>query len=223
MKFFFGLIPAKKKSYRINKKNFLKYKGKTLYEIAIDNALLSNINQVFVSSDSKIILNYAKKKGASPILRKKKFCKKNTTANLVIKSFINQIKNYKKKNIFLVYLQPTSPLRKPKHINEAINIFLKDTSSTLVSCYENNNQFLKSIIFNSKFRKFIPLFKNFFNENDQNLPKIFMPNGAIYIFSLKNFLKYNGIPLSKIKVYEMKKKESIDINTKNDLKLLNKF
>ena len=50
--------------------------------------------------------------------------------------------------------------------------------------------------------------------------RVFYPNGAIYIFSIKDFLKIKKIPLNKIKIFEMKKKFSIDINYKKDLKYI---
>ena len=65
-----------------------------------------------------------------------------------------------------------------------------------------------------------PLINKFFNANDQIFTKVFYPNGAIYIFSIKNFLKIKKIPLNKIKIFEMKKKFSVDINYKKDLKYI---
>ena len=95
---------------------------------------------------------------------------------------------------------------------DAIKLSKKYPTHTIISAYETEKSVLKSIIKLQKNAK--PLISKFFNANDQILPRVFYPNGAIYIFSIKDFLKIKKIPLNKIKIFEMKKKFSIDINYK---------
>ena len=66
-----------------------------------------------------------------------------------------------------------------------------------------------------------PLVKeNFLTENRQKLKKTFYPNGAIYIFRLKDFLKNKKIPTTNIIPYIMNYKDSLDIDTMSDVKIL---
>ena len=67
-----------------------------------------------------------------------------------------------------------------------------------------------------------PIFKNFLFKNDQLLPNIYFQNGAIYIFTINSFMRNKKIPDSKIIPFFMKKKDSLDINYKQDFKKIKK-
>ena len=57
-----------------------------------------------------------------------------------------------------------------------------------------------------------------------NLPKTFYPNGAIYIFKLKDFIRRKRqIPISGSIPYIMSIKDSLDIDNIFDLKILKKI
>ena len=216
---YISLIPAKKNSSRLKDKNMIKIKNKFLFEYTLEASLSSKkIYETYVSSDNSKILNISSKKGAKPFNRPKKFSKNNSTANEVILNFISFINKKKHSFKYIVYLQPTSPLRNSRHISDAIKLSKKYPTHTIISAYETEKSVLKSIIKLQKNAK--PLINKFFNANDQILPRVFYPNGAIYIFSIKDFLKIKKIPLNKIKIFEMKKKFSIDINYKKDLKYI---
>ena len=51
----------------------------------------------------------------------------------------------------------------------------------------------------------------------------FIENGSIYIFNLMKFLKYRNRLFGKIGIYLMSKLNSIQIDEKEDLKLLKKL
>ena len=54
------------------------------------------------------------------------------------------------------------------------------------------------------------------NVNRQSLQKIYVANGAIYIFNKKNFLQTGKIPYKNLSPLIMDKIESLDINDKFD-------
>jgi len=55
----FAIIPVKKKSSRLKNKNFLKIKGKTLFDITLDYAKKSKIfDQIIISSDDKSLKKF---------------------------------------------------------------------------------------------------------------------------------------------------------------------
>ena len=108
---FIALIPARKGSKSIKNKNLYKISGKPLLYYTISAAKKSKIfDQIFVSSDSKKILDYSANQNVSTIIRPRKYSNDFSSANDVVKHFINQNDKLKKKDI-IVYLQPTSPLR----------------------------------------------------------------------------------------------------------------
>ena len=53
-------------------------------------------------------------------------------------------------------------------------------------------------------------------ENTQNLPDVFGPNGAIYIFRADDFLAAKGFPHDSVYAYEMDLVSSIDIDKIED-------
>ena len=221
-KLIISLIPSKKNSFRLKNKNSRKIKGLRLFEIAINQSLKSKyIDFTFISSNSYKILKIAYKLGAITIKRKEKFCKANSGANEVIQDFIyNLDKKIKDQNPHIVYLQPTSPFRTHKHIDEAIRKFKKNKYKTLISFCRSDSSFFKNVFLKKK--KIFPIFKKYFNSNYQNLPNCLKQNGAIYIFSLKKFLEKKHIPTDNIIPYIMDEKSSLDIDTIKDLKKIKK-
>ena len=101
----FILIPAKLSSSRLKRKNLRKINNKTLLEISIRFAHSLKIKKIFVSSESKKILNIARKLNCEIIRRPKKLSKPNTEMKLVINHFI---KSQKINNNDIMLLQPTS-------------------------------------------------------------------------------------------------------------------
>lgn len=214
-----GFIPAKKKSSDLKDKNLKKINNLSLFELAILNAKKSKfIEKIYLSSDSDFILDKGKKHKVDTIKRKKSLCTSNASANSVIFDFIkNNLLKDNKNNYIIVYLQPTSPFRNNHHIDNSIQYFLKTRLRTLLSVCENKN-FFKSFYKNKK------TLKSYFNphlvtKNRQNLQKIYAPNGAIYIFYAKDFMKYKKIDFFNAGYYLMNKIDSIDIDDKDDLEL----
>ena len=62
--------------------------------------------------------------------------------------------------------------------------------------------------------------KNVFNMERQEFPKLFRPNGAIYITTSKNFKKTgNLVDQKSCGYFKMKAEDSIDIDSEIDLKV----
>ena len=130
-----AVIPARGGSKSIKKKNLKLLKGKPLIYYSINHALISKkIDSVYVTSDSKEILDIAIKYGAAPILRPPEL------ADDIIHpepSVIHVILEFFKVNNFLpectIMLQPTSPIRELNDIDNSIQDILsgKYNSSTL--------------------------------------------------------------------------------------------
>ena len=213
---FFALIPAKLKSNSIYQKNLKKIRGKTLVDITIDEAKNSKcFDEIYVSSESYKLKKICEKKKILFFKRNKLFSSQKALSSSVILEFIK-----KKKldlNDTIIYLQPTSPFRKAKHIKDSIIKFKKNKKKTLISVKENNLNIFKSLIINSNSIK--TLFNDKFTTmNRQSFPKTYLPNGAIYIFSVKEFKKKMSIPHHKSLPFLMNEKDSLDIDNYSDLK-----
>ena len=211
-----ALIPAKYNSKSIKNKNLKKIGDRSLIEIAIDETKKSKqISKIYLNSESNIIAKIAKKKKINFFQRDKRLSKKDTGSNLVIKDFIKKLKL--KDNDILIYLQPTSPFRKIKHIDESIKKFLQKPELSLVSVKKNDQTIFKSVK-KIKNNVMIPIFNSkFLTMNRQDFQDTYISNGSIYIFKIKNFKINNSIPVKKFQPYLMNKQESLDIDNINDL------
>lgn len=198
-----GVILARKGSQRIINKNLQKIKNKNLIEIAADNAIKSKIfNLIVLYSDIKkknAIPNKKLIKNIVFLKREKKFSNSTISSEDTLLSMFDKFKYLKKyKNLML--LQPTSPLRTTIHIRKAYNIYKKKNLKTLVSVIKVKNKHSS---------------KNFFQRNN----KTFKTNGAIYITNVNFFLKKKYLFNKTTYLMQMTKKSSVDIDSKNDLKI----
>ena len=149
-------------------------------------------------------------------------CLKNTSANKVIKHAIKHVKKILLKEFVIIYLQPTSPFRNHKHIDEAFNKLKKKNIKSLVSVTRNLNTIYKSVKLKKGFIK--PVFKeNLITSNRQNFLSTFYPNGAIYIFYANKFIKKKEIPIKNSLAYEMPCSSSLDIDTLEDYETAKKL
>jgi CMP-N,N'-diacetyllegionaminic acid synthase len=217
-----ALIPVKNKSQRLKNKNFkLLNNKKTLLDITLQSALKSNfIDKIFISSNNLKLKKKITDKKIFFQFRSKKFCTNSSTADDVILNFINlNLNKFFKLDDYIIYLQVTSPKRTNTHIDNSFSLMKKKCADSLISITETDKYLWKSLVV--KENKIIPLFKQYIFKNDQNLPKIYNHNGAIYIFKVRNFLKDRSIPIKNAIGFYMNSNDSIDINTYEDFNLFN--
>ena len=119
----------------------------------------------------------------------------------------------------VVLLQPTSPFRSKKTLVEGLKKFYyKGEKESVISIAEvKKNPYSCVIIKNNYLR---PLMKNHgLNKQSQSLPKIFAPNGSIYITCPRNLKKYKSWFSSKTKfIKNLYEYENLDIDNLSDFK-----
>jgi N-acylneuraminate cytidylyltransferase len=192
--------------------------ARTLLEIAVAEAYAAGITSVFVTSDSRDILDSIQKQFLSTnlILRSPSAATDSATAREVVQDFLDQAPTVKESD-YIAYLQPTSPLRKSCHIKAAISWIDSGLSSKIVSVVSSPypNEKVVSIV-NEKI--VVPDGANP-SGNRQDFEPAFYPNGAIYIFLVEEFLQAGEIPVHGAMALEMDKFSSIDIDSIEDLEL----
>lgn len=126
-----GIIPARGGSKGIPNKNIKLLNGKPLIAYTIEAALASQLDRVIVSTDCNIIAKVAKKYGAEVAIRSAKLAQDDTPTLPVLQDLVSELEEVYDA---IMTLQPTSPLRKFCHINEAITLFQNDAKAdSLVS------------------------------------------------------------------------------------------
>ncbi|MGE3591195.1 MAG: NTP transferase domain-containing protein [Arcobacter sp.] len=214
---FLAVIPARGGSKRLPRKNVLDLCGKPLIVWSIEAGLKSNyIDKVVVSSDDEEILNISKEYGAETIKRPNEFASDTATTFDAIKHTIDNLEIYD----YVVLLQPTSPLRDDKHIDEAVKLLQTKNADAVVSVCEMDHSPLWS--------NTLPedgSLANFRHEKakgkrSQDLEKYYRVNGAIYICKTEKLLEEKGFFLKdNIFAYVMDRESSVDIDEDIDFKI----
>lgn len=214
-----AIIPARGGSKSIFRKNIRMVGGKPLIAWTILASLRSkHITKTIVSSEDDEILKISKRFGADILIRPGKYAKDSTPIPPVISDCLAQLDKQKEKFDVLILLQPTSPLRDFRDIDSAIELFLKEKATALISGYEPDKSPLKAFVINRKglLEGLVDRAAPFMNR--QQLPPAFYANGAIYIINVKNFLATKNLLTSKTIPFIMPLGKSIDIDSLEDIK-----
>lgn len=216
-KTFLAIIPARGGSKRLPRKNVLDLSGKPLIAYSIEAGLKSKyISKVVVSSDDKEILQVSQNFGADIIKRPDELASDTATTFDAIEHTIKSLEKYD----YIVLLQPTSPLRNEKHIDEAIELLELKKADAIISVCETDHSPLWCNILNEDLSMTNFLSKELLNKRSQDLPKYYRLNGAIYVCKTDKLLENKGFFLEdKVTAYIMDRKSSIDIDNEIDFKL----
>ncbi len=218
------VICARKNSKGLKNKNFKKLNGKPLIFHTISLAVKSKIfNKITVSSDSQKILNFAKRNGANVTLLRPKSLSRDDTPkiNAIKHAFKETEKTTNIKFDFITDLDVSSPLRNMQDLKNSFNLFKnkKKYGNLITICDSRKNPFYNMVkLKNNVVSK---IFKSNININSrQNAPRSYDMNASIYIWKRKSLLNDKRIVNDKTLAYKMPLTRSIDIDTKEDWKIV---
>ncbi|MFW9777506.1 MAG: cytidylyltransferase domain-containing protein [Candidatus Heimdallarchaeota archaeon] len=217
---FLGLIPARSGSKGIPNKNLKLLDNKPLIYYSIEAALASKyLKQVVVSTDSQEIAESARKAEADvPFIRPLQLAQDDTPMRDVLVHAIQELTLIGRNPDILVLLQPTSPFRTTRHIDDAIEQFLAANSTCLMSVRKaRENPYWMQVLKRGVLQPFLP--NEPFHATRQSAPPILYPNGAIYIWKTEYLLARSQpqFPPDMIS-YEMDFYSSVDIDESYDWK-----
>ena len=216
MKKTIAIILARGGSKGIPKKNLKNFCGLPLIAWSILQASnVKGINDIWVSSDDKKILNLAKKYGAKTIIRPKKLATSMANAD---DGYIHAI-TFIEKNFYIpdiiVALQATSPIRESKDLELGLKKFkIKNYDSLFSSClaedlllWKKLKKTLQSINYDFKKRPRRQEFKDYLIEN-----------GSFYIFTPNLIKKLKNRLGGKIGTYVMESWKLFELDEPSDYK-----
>lgn len=215
---FISIIPIRSGSKGLPNKNILSLKGIPLYKHTLFQSQRI-IPKTLISTDIETVFNEENRENTRVLRRPKKLCGDSVEMRDVL---LDIFKEHDLGEKIIVLLQATSPLRQDDDIKKAIKMYKTGQYSMIMSVTQTNSSILKcGFIIDSKF---INLRKSDYTfSNRQDLPKIYKPNGAIYIFSTRDFMKQNHFPYESIGAYFMPSERSIDIDKEEDLRLIERL
>lgn len=213
MKNIVALILCKGNSKGVKNKNLKFFLGKPLMYWTIKSLKESKlIDQIYISSESDKILNYAKKQKIACIKRPKSLSKPKSQSEEAI---LHAIKVIKSNFDYIVFPQVTSPLRPKKIFDNSLKFFFKNRYDSLFSA----NIPPKIFFWKKKKKKVIPTYNISKRPMRQDIKNFFLENGSFYIFKKKGFIKYKNRLFGKIGKYLIDKKYSYDIDEEVDFKI----
>ena len=223
MKYFF-LICARGGSKGIKNKNLKKINNIPLVGWSIKIAKkLKKIGKVAVNSDSKKILNYAKKSNVDFLIKRPLNLAKDSSKELdVWKHSINklkELKNLKTMPDTLISLPPTSPARSIIDIEKCIKKYETKKYDIVISItpsYRNPYFNMVEITKNDNVKICIKKKKYF---NRQEAPKTYDISTICYISNIKYIEQAKNIFDGKVGYVIVPKERSIDIDDITDLKI----
>ncbi|MCK5023379.1 MAG: hypothetical protein KAS04_04355, partial [Candidatus Aenigmarchaeota archaeon] len=208
-----AIIPARGGSKGIPLKNLRQVGLRSLISYTIEEALLAEkIDRVIVSTDSERIAEEGKKRGAEvPFLRPDELSDDKAPLAAVMRHFLDWAKEQKWKIKALVILEPTSPLRTSKEIDEAVELFRVKEVETVVSVEKDT-----SLWWEEEDGQAREMQKE--RVNRQFLKPKYKENGAIFVTNPEVVTSSTTIG-KKVALYEMSTEKSIDINSYWDMRL----
>jgi CMP-N,N'-diacetyllegionaminic acid synthase len=214
-----AIIPARGGSKGVPRKNIRELGGKPLIAWTIEEAKKSKyIDRLILSSDDEEIINVAKSFGCEvPFVRPTELALDETPGIDPILHAIHMLPGYD----IVVLLQATSPFRTEEDIDGCIRHCIDNDATATVSVteVEQNPYWMYTIDVAGKMAALIS--KDTFYARRQDLPPVYILNGAIYVARSEWLRKHKTFMTDETHGFVMPQDRSADIDTEIDLTMLN--
>lgn len=216
---FIGIIPARGGSKGIPRKNIHPLCGRPLIAYSIDAARQSHaIERLIVSTDDVEIADISRDLGAEIRMRPAALAKDETPTRAVLAHVVAELAAESYVPDAVLTLQPTSPLRTARHIDEAAALFAADPrADSLVSCIEVPHVFHPLSIMRRNQEGYLePYLPAPQPHRRQDKQPVFARNGAaIYVTRTMRIEEY--VFGGCLVPYPMDAESSVDVDTFDDL------
>jgi CMP-N-acetylneuraminic acid synthetase len=211
-----AVITARGGSKAVPGKNLYPLGGKPLIEWTIDAALNAKcITRTIVSTDAQDIIDIAKNSGAEvPFVRPSNLASDTAGSVEVMEHALAECPGFD----YFVMLQPTSPLRTAFDIDSAFEKMLTEDAKACVSVteVEKSPWLMYQINEQQRLDRLLP--PNDAGIRRQDLPKIYILNGAIYIGEIHEFKTSRQLVPDTAIGHVLPREKSIDIDTIEDFR-----
>jgi CMP-N,N'-diacetyllegionaminic acid synthase len=220
-----GLIPARGQSKSIPHKNIVPLAGKPLIAWTIEAARHSQLDRLILSSDDEQIIRMVREIGGVdvPFVRPAHLATDTTPGIDVVIHAVEWLRDHESyRPDAVMLLQPTSPLRRTAHIDEAMTLYVELGADSLVSVVKAPHNMIPESLMRREddgwLRPIVP-FDERQNQRQQK-PTYYARNGAaIYLFDTQLLIESQTMYGKRLIGYEMSRSESIDIDEPFDLEL----
>jgi len=218
-----GIIPARGGSKGLPDKNTRILANNPLLYYTIECAKKSNeLSQFIVSTDDDKIAELATALGANvPFKRPKDLAGDETPMIDVIDHAVTTFEKDTSSHFdIIVLLQPTSPLRKAKHIDDAVTLLISTGADSVVSVVEVPHNFNPYSVMKIENERLVSFMAEEGNKilRRQDKSSLFARNGAaVYALRRETVMDQHSIFGDDCRPLIMNKDESVDIDDEFDL------
>lgn len=208
-----ALITARGGSVGIPRKNIKPLGDKPLIAWTIEAAKQSKyLDRLILSSDDAEIIEVAKQFDCEvPFVRPAELASNEMGSMPVI---LHAIENAGGDYDYLLLLQPTSPFRRPEHIDEIIEHCLGAEENMMVSVKESSKH--PTAMFEIEEQCLKPFFGHSETLRRQDAPLAYEHNGALYLAKVDYLKVCQSYNASDVRPYVMTGPSNLDIDTPSD-------
>ncbi len=212
-----GVIPARGGSKRVPRKNLRLVNGEPLLSYTIRAAQQAKrLTDWVVSTEDQEIASLALSYGAFVVKRPESLAHDDTTSGAVVRHALDWMEDGRRYDM-VVLLHPTSPIRDPKHIDEAIDKLWASKLNTLASVCKLPRKSHRNI-------KDISIHGLCDHRDEQATDDdVYILNASIYAMKRDWFVRTNRHTDSPAVPFVMDRLHSLDIDEELDLKMAELF
>ena len=202
-----ALIPARRGSKGLADKNLKPFDGEPLWRRAVHQGILCASRSV-LSTDIPGIDRRHMPSNSTLLRRPAELAADDTPMADVVS---HAIANLQLTDETIILLQPTSPLRHDADIEAALDLHQSGPFDLVLSVSETDRAILKyGTLSDAGFTAVADPAYCFANRQD--LPPVYRPNGAVYVFGADAFQRAQGFPTTRIGAHLMPPERSVDID-----------
>jgi len=217
------IIPARRGSKRLPRKNIIQFYGKPIITYSIEAAMRAKVfDRIIVSTDDLMIARHAEELGAVIHLRPPELSTDTARVVDVCAYILEEESKAGRIYDILCCLYATAPLRTSEDIRNILRLLEDDNCDSAMAVTNYHfppHQALKL----DKSQNLIPVWPDMINMKSQEVPDFLVDNGSTYAIEAAVFKEKKSFLGNNLKGYIMPRIRSVDIDTQEDLDLANIF
>jgi CMP-N,N'-diacetyllegionaminic acid synthase len=215
-----GIIPARRGSKTIPRKNLTSLLGRPLIAHTCDAAVQSKLlTRIVASTDDNDIAAIVRAAGIEvPFLRPSELAEDSTPMLPVIEHVLSQLGESYRPDV-VVLLQPTSPLRRAVHVDSAIRLLMDTGADTVVTVVEVPHNFNPESVLRMSDGVLTPYQAGTPILRRQDKPRVYARNGPAVLVNKTSVIHSGRLYGDLTRGLVMNRAESIDIDNPEDLEI----
>lgn len=214
-----AIVPARGGSKGVPRKNLLPLAGQSLLKYARDAAGdAGRLDRTILSTDDDEIAAEGRKVGLEvPFKRPAELARDDTPMLDVIRHAVAWVESHGGTPAFVVLLQPTSPLRRGTHIDDALSLLVKSEADSVVTVVEVPKHLSPDYVMKIEggaLRPFLP--EGARVTRRQDVRPAYYRDGTVYAFRRDTIDRFGNIYGDRCLPLVIEPSESLSIDTPDD-------